>query len=389
MRKLWSVLSSSSFMAILAILGVIFAFYQTFYYERRGEITVTITPPAKVLDISKDVGGLDVSYAGENLRDSKKTLWVVSATIRNDGNAEIRKGDFDENDLLGFLIDNGKIVDTPSLRTSVEYLQKNLTLNQNGNRITLAPSIIEPGDTVFVSFLVLGDEVDKPRILPLGKIAGVRSIEFKSAEQVQRNTIFESIFNSDRWWIHPLRMIVYVISFVIVFAITVGLIASIVVPFGKIKKSKEKSIRRAKVDKYKRGETITKEARALGVLYIADGNNALIKIDQLFRALRKRSDKRGKLEKIESGDDLEKLLTEIYSLPFYMPRLILEMNEAGFPVSEHSPLEHINRWAMELKEFADYLDVDLENSRLIELSTNTFVLGDLDDMPSVRKSGLE
>jgi hypothetical protein len=357
MKRIWLAIRSQSFMAVVTIMSVIFAIYQTFYYERKGEISITVAPPAKVLDIHKAVGGLEVSYAGENLRDTKKTLWVISATIRNEGNAEIRKIDFDENDPVGFLVEKGKLVDTPSLRTSVEYLRRNFTLNQIGNKITLSPSIIESGDTVFVSFLVLGDEVDKPSISPLGKIAGTPAIQFRNAES-QHNSTTDNFVVTDSWWIQPVRMAIYTFAFLVSLAVVGSIVAAVLVPLEKFKSAKKKSQRRASIDKYKRGEAVTREIRAVGLMYIEEGENALFKVIRVLKMLRQRAELRMKLEGACSDKELDEIVASCYKLPAYARHLMTSLTELGFILSETSSLEQVGSWFVEVQELSEHLELD-------------------------------
>ena len=115
-------------MAIVSIFSVGLAVYQGFFYEKRGQISIYLDPPTRVFDLHQSIGGLEVSYGGEDLRKKNETLWIVNVSIRNTGNAEIRKGDYDEQVPLGLAIDEGQIVDAPKLRTSVNYLQQNLKI---------------------------------------------------------------------------------------------------------------------------------------------------------------------------------------------------------------------------------------------------------------------
>ncbi|WP_429387471.1 hypothetical protein [Pseudomonas sp. YL-218 TE3947] len=348
-------------MAIVAIVGFGFAIYQTYFYERRGEITVTLTPPTRLLDIRKAVGGLDVSYAGENLRDGKKTLWVVSATIRNDGNAEIRKGDFDDNDLVGFRVEKGKVVDTPSLRTSVDYLQRNLSLIQHENQITMTSAIIEPGDTIFISFLVLGDESSGPAISPLGKVAGSPSIQFRSAEDTQHSTLLDSVIGSDKWWVQPLRMLFYFAAFVAAAAIVGSLVGACVVLIDKVKEAKKRDARRSRVDKYKHEETVTKEARALGFIYVSKGEKAIHRLYRLLQFLEVRAILRERLDKVYSGEELEWIASKCFRIPSYQRGFMKDLKSFGFSISDSSSSDEVKSWVFELEEIARYLVINLDS----------------------------
>ncbi|ROO00540.1 hypothetical protein BK674_08145 [Pseudomonas moraviensis] len=360
MKKVWLVIRSQSFMAVVALLSVIFAIYQTFIYERKGEIGVTIAPPAKVLDIHKAVGGLEVSYEGENLRDSKKTLWVISATIRNEGNAEIRKTDFDKNDPVGFFVEKGKIVDTPSLRTSIPYLQRNFKLSQVDNKITVSPSILEPGDTVFVSFLVLGDEVSPPSISALGKIAGSGDIQFKSSEDSHSNVTSDNLIFTDALWLQPLRMVIYTLFFIVTIAVIASLFAAVNAPVNAFKNLKNERRRRAAVDKFKRGEGVSREVRAAGLIYIEQGEVSLFRTAKILRKFRKRAELRRKLQGVCGGEELDKIVLSCYGIPFYGSKLISSLGEFGFAISDSATIEQIDDWLAELRELSAHLEIDLE-----------------------------
>lgn len=373
MKKIWDLIRSQSFMAIVAIFGFAFAIYQTYFYERRGEATITLTPPAKLLDIRKAVGGLEVSYAGENLRDSKKTLWVVSATIRNDGNAEIKKGDFDDNDLIGFGVTDGKIVDTPSLRTSVSYLQKNLTLTQTENKITMSSAIIEPNDAIFISFLVLGDENSKPVISPLGKIAGSPALKFSSAEDVQRNSLFDSVVGSDRWWIQPFRMVFYFIAFIATVAVVGSLIAGCANLIGRIKEKRRKDIRREHIDKYKQEQSFAREARTLALIYVSASEKAIRKIFKILNILKGRASLRQRLAAEYPGEELEWIAERCFRIPSYMRIFLEELAAFGFSVSDNATVDDINKWLIELTELAKYLDVNLESDYQLDLDVDSSI----------------
>lgn len=366
MKKIWKVIQSQSFMAAVALLSMAFAVYQTFIYERKGEIGLTIAPPAKVLDIHKAVGGLEVSYGGENLRDSKKTLWVISATIRNQGNAEIRKIDFDENDPVGFYVEKGKIVDNPSLRTSVPYLQRNFKLSQVENKITVSPTILEPGDTVFVSFLVLGDEVSPPNISPLGKIAGAGDVQFKSSEDAKGNATSDNLIFTDALWLQPLRMVIYTLFFMVTIAVIASLVNSIKAPLSKFKNVKKESSRRASIDKFKRGESVSPEVRALGLMYIEQGKNSLFRLGVVLRAFRQRAELRKKLEGVCAGEELEKIVLSCYKLPYLESKLISSLGGFGFTISDSATVDQIDGWLTDLRELSVHVEVDLEREFMVE-----------------------
>lgn len=349
-------------MAVVAIVGFGLAIYQGFFYERRGDISVIVDPPAKVFDIHKSVGGLDVSYAGENLRISKKTLWVISANLKNSGNAEIKKGDFDDQAPLGLLVDGGQIVDTPSLHASAEYLQAHFTAVKHDNGVVFTPSILEPGDTVFISFLVLGAENSSPTISAVGKIAGIKSIIVRNSQREQSFSLWKSIAYAEKWWIQPLRFFFYLFSGVFSIAIVGGFLAAIINPFEAIKSRKDKSARQAEIDKYKHGQPLNKEARALTLIYIDGGRASLATIHQALDVLKSRAVLKAKLKEILTEPECFEICKKCYPLQagWSWKNAQEKIKDFGFPLGVESTIELVDSLAAELRDLADYLKVDLK-----------------------------
>jgi hypothetical protein len=174
--QVWDFLKSASGAAILAIVGFAIGIYGLLV-EHEAELRISGISLSTVFDIHQAVGGLEVSYAGENLRTSKKTLWSATLTMQNTGKASIRKGDFDELAPVGLLITNGEIVDKPTSNGSNEYINKNIRILATKNELTISPIILEPNDFVRMNFLILGPEGAPPSIAAKGKIAGIRAIE--------------------------------------------------------------------------------------------------------------------------------------------------------------------------------------------------------------------
>ncbi len=359
MRKLWEFVRSPNFMAVVAVVGFAFALYQTFFYERRGNLVFTITPPAKVLDVKKAVGGLEISYAGEDLRESKRTLWVISATLRNDGNAEIKKGDFDENDPVGISVKEGQIVDTPSLRTSVDYLKRNLKLVQSEGSITISPSIIEAGDSVFISFLVLGDEVNRPEILPIGKVAGMRNLELRNADDGPSFSLWDSITYADKWWVQIFRSLFYFFVFIVAVALTVGVVSAILTPFEQMKGRKKSRQRQVEFDKYRLGQPMTQGVRALGRMFVSEEYSSLPNVYRVLNIFKDRLELKANLIPTLSVLESEKLALKCYPFDRWDQKVLLNITEYGFPISETTSEERVVEWIAEFREFAEHFNIDL------------------------------
>jgi hypothetical protein len=78
MNALWNQVKSPSFMAIVALISLIFTFYQEFR-EKQPKILIETLGIASVFNVTQQVGGLQISYGGEDLRSTQKSLWVINA----------------------------------------------------------------------------------------------------------------------------------------------------------------------------------------------------------------------------------------------------------------------------------------------------------------------
>lgn len=361
MDKTWELIKSASFMALLAIAGFGLSIYQGFFYERKGQISIGVSPPAKVLDIHKSVGGLEVSYAGQNLRESQKTLWAITATIRNDGNAEITKGDFDESAPLGIRISEGQIVDTPTLRTSIDYLQKNIKLTTSNNSIALSPVIIESGDSIILSLLILGNENIKPKISATGKIAGVPEVRVINLEEEQEYSLWKSIAYAEKWWIYPLRTIFYMFIGAIGFLAIVGLFAALTIPVEAIQNRKTKKEAQKKISQYKRNEPLTREARMLTSAYIESGERRLHIIHDTLNRLANSTALKIKLSGSLSLEEAKEICLKCHPIPKSYEYIL--KNDIGIDVCDIESIEQISPWMNELASLAEYLNLKLTSAQ--------------------------
>jgi|GEM_PF-2111906 len=271
MAKVWSFIKGAGFMAFLALVGFVLSIYLGFFYDKKPHLVYTVSQPTKVFDIHQALGGLEISYAGESLRGGQKTLWVMTVILKNEGNAEVTKGDYDDRDPLGVSVKNGQLLEQPTFQSDSSYISKNLGMTREANSVHFAPIIIEPGDSLSISMLVLGTETTKPEIIPTGKIAGASALEVRSAEDKTQTGIFKDLFYSERWWIQGLRGPVYALLFMIGGGIIAVLVQALIIPFEIMKDKKEKNLRHAKVARYRLGQPLSAAERVFTKLYDEQG----------------------------------------------------------------------------------------------------------------------
>lgn len=347
-------------MAILAIVGFGLAIYTGFFYEKRGELTILVDAVSRVFDVYQPVGGLEISYAGENLRTTKKALWIVSFTVINSGNAEIRKGDYDDQVPFGLQFMEGEVVETPTIKTKVEYLSHNLKVTTKRNSVSLSPVIFEPRDEVQISVLLLGSETTKPTIVPMGKIAGIRSINLTSQDgKLTERSGWAMITQADNLWVHPARAIVYSFGGLLAWIILMLIfIAVIFLPIERIKKWFLVSQRRKKVAIYRANEALDGNSRRLIGLYISDGADALKETAAVIDLLKRRTTL---IESIQDRVDPEQLRKILRSTePVYVKSsLFIKLKTLGLINNSELKITYAEGLEENLKDLSQFLEIDL------------------------------
>lgn len=289
MKKIWGWLISPAVGGVVGIVGFAFAIYTAYFYERKPEVSISVDAMSKVFDLYQPVGGLEVSYAGENLRSAKKNLWVLTATIKNVGNAEIRKVDYDDNSPLGLEIKGAVIAERPILKTTVDYLAQNVSISTTESRILFSPVILEAGESFEVTTLLLGSESAKPSIAPMGKLAGIKSIVISTPESPSPGKpVWIEAVDATSIWVHPIRWIIYLLGPFIAFGLLVTLFAIVMTPFDKMKEQRAVADRQRRLRDYRQHEELGRDSRYLIDIYVARGDAGLVAIARYLRAFDRR-----------------------------------------------------------------------------------------------------
>ena len=195
-----------SFMGvIIALLFGIFAVY-TFYAEDPN-VTFDIVNDANVLDVHKPLSELNIYFQGEDIQQKNLNLRIISVKIENTGNVDILQNFYDENVIFGLQIDGGHIIESRLIFSNSDYLTSNLNLKIVNNTIEFSKPILEKNKYFIVEILVLHDKDKGPTIAPLGKIAGIESIDVTKS-YTERQTFFDDVFSGSSL-IQSVRLVVY------------------------------------------------------------------------------------------------------------------------------------------------------------------------------------
>jgi hypothetical protein len=282
LNKIWLIIKSTGFMAVLALISFCFAIYQTFYFEKKPEITLSVNALSRVFDVYQTVGKLKIIYANEDLRISKKQLWSMTVTVTNTGNAGIRKSDFDDEAPFGLHFFGAEIVDTPAIHASNTYLEQNIKLRVQRDRVIFAPSIIEPQDSIQISVLLLGPQESTPTISGSGKISGISKFVVATDGISGNKSTWEKVVGADSKLIQLYRVVVYPMLGLLVLVVSVLVL---VMPFMLISElgARERKVERRKkaakflssISEQETSKELRQEFEALSNLYIGSGEHTL------------------------------------------------------------------------------------------------------------------
>src|SRR5258708_55373 len=173
----------------IGVIGTILTIYSVFFQEKRALLEYEIMSNSNVLDINANVSKLDISYNGSSLKSNNQNLRIFYIRVKNDGNENILKDYYDDNDPIGIKIHDGSIIELPEVITASNgYLAKNLKIKINSsNEISFSSLIIEPNQYYTFKLLVLYGLKSNPSLQSMGKIAGQNQIQVLHLETSKEN----------------------------------------------------------------------------------------------------------------------------------------------------------------------------------------------------------
>lgn len=379
-KSLFNHIKSPGPMAFLAIVSFVFALYQQFY-EKRPELQLKTEAVSSVFNVLQPIGGLQVFYSGQDLRNTKQSLWVISASFTNTGSAVIRKADYDDSVLFGLVVTGGSVVETPIISSDSKYLIENVRPKMSQDKVIFSPVIIEPQESFRIRLLVLGAEGSTPSITGLAKIAGLQRIDHVTPERPEsEKTFLKQVVDAESLWVQLLRVPVYGLGGLIVFSLfMLSIGATVFVPIVKAQDFFEKQKRQKKIAAFKPTQAPDWLSRSMAEFYIEMGDSAVLEIKRTLNQCAERSQMINVFDKYESlttgssPDVISDMLKNQHSFKGYWMLSRLEELEAirfdGIRPVVHQYLDQL------VTDMAEYLNIDLNNAKKISdiIRANTHV----------------
>lgn len=249
-RATWRFINHSTTSLVAAIVFGAIGIYGAFIYDRKPDLTFQVLSTAKVLDIRERLTNLAIVYRGTDLRATNQNLHFVVVRVVNNGSADIIKSSFDTAAPVGFELNLGKIVETPTV-TGDEYLRDNIHASVIGERrITFDPVILNSGEAFQVRVLVLVPEGEAIRISAFGKVAGMRVPRVSSEVDASDRRPYLTEAFAGRTSIQLGRTAGYFFGLILCLLIIAALVG---VPAVAIAEWLEKRRRRKNVSRYRQG----------------------------------------------------------------------------------------------------------------------------------------
>lgn len=240
-RNLFDNLASKTVITLVGLIGAGVTIY-AFLQEKNVDLRYEIIANTNVLDFNAEISKLEVTYDSTNLKQTKENLRIFTIKVINNGNQNILKEYYDENDPLGLKLSTGKIIEQPEIiQVSNDYLNRNVKIeNYNYKSINFSQVILESGEYFIVKLLVLHKIDSVPEIISYGKIAGQTKIEVINAIDAKKELSFWQSVYYGNIWVQLLRLISYFI--VVVLIIVLIVIISEQIDDVRDKKRKKKNI---------------------------------------------------------------------------------------------------------------------------------------------------
>lgn len=229
--------------------GLIFGLlsvYTDFFRSTNPQIQFDILSNTTVVDIKEDVGKIDILYDSTSILSNKQTLSLITLKIANEGNTDVLKNFYDSLFPLGFKIDNGIILEKPTLiQSSNNYIVQSINLkSKNQNEISFSDFIFEKDEYFVLKILVLHNAREQPEIIPEGKVAGVKKIDVKKSYlSKETKTFWQRVFDGS-FLIHVTRFFTYLFGFIL-------FVLAIILPIGFVSEAITTKKRKKKVKEFR------------------------------------------------------------------------------------------------------------------------------------------
>lgn len=196
---------------LLAIILGGLTIYTQFIKKNSPDLNFEVISNANVLDVHESIGNLDILYKGSSLSRNNQALRIVVLRIVNDGDQAILPSYYDPDDPVGFRVLGGQIVERPRiLGAGSSYLLGHAKISQGpSGEVIFSKVILEPGDFFTIKVLLLHSNAEEPRVIPIGKVAGIKKISLTRRDKDDDQSPRWQLILSGPLWVQAVRAVSY------------------------------------------------------------------------------------------------------------------------------------------------------------------------------------
>jgi hypothetical protein len=200
---------------IVAVPGIYFAMKSP-----KPSVRYSIVYESNVLDVHNPLKDLTILYRGEDLRAQKKNLRIIRVKVVNNGQVDIKQGDFDQTEPWGLQLKNAQLVETPRiLESNSDYILSKLAVTQTNNVIEFTKVIFEREKFFTLELQVLHDIGQTPELSVVGKIVGIeKQIVVRETTEKASPSFWGQVFSAPTALVQTVRVLTYGLGGILVFA---------------------------------------------------------------------------------------------------------------------------------------------------------------------------
>lgn len=270
-------------LALTIIFGVVTVVSLCLWFiEPNAELAFVSISETNVFDVHEELKDLTVLFQGENIEEGNLNLRILTLSVENTGQKTILQDHYARDTIWGIRVENGEVIETRLASSSSDYVRENVSPSVigEGNIVEFGKIILEEEDFFVIEVLVLHDRNESPKVIPIGKIAGIREMEVVKSQISENDRSFVNRLVEGDTLVHFVRSISYIVILMVGVLALVGLAVgtSELVNIGK------RRTRRKRINKLiNKGDLKERDIhRALIGIYVKEGLESLKKIKALL-----------------------------------------------------------------------------------------------------------
>jgi hypothetical protein len=353
---------------VIGLIGIGYAIYVEQFREIKPEIVFDVLSNTQVLSVKENLNKLDIIYDGQNIKEKKENLILLTIRISNEGNQSVRESDFYSRSSFGLKILEGRIAEMPLLiDASNDFLRNNLLLTYDSlNQIDINKLPFDINQSFTIKVLTICKENTLPSIKSVGKITGITDDftirESFKGEQKQEKSFLKNL-TSGSFGIHVARFFYYLLCMV-AFGLFIGY------PASRISDHFEKKRKKRQVQKFREKTKIKLSNRAEFIfnIFLSEREHYIKWLHRLISDEGKLKDyllyyKNPRMERLLNEDSLEFRRThnephiEQIGHLHYAAKIISKLITEKFIIEDGDKVTVDQQFKNELQEFVYFIDI--------------------------------